>query len=42
MQICKSVIAMSMQSSFKVNGEARSVEVFPMARLLDVLREQLH
>ena len=25
----------------KVNGESRSVEVFPMARLLDVLREQL-
>ena len=26
---------------FKVNGEARCVQVFPMARLLDVLREQL-
>jgi aerobic carbon-monoxide dehydrogenase small subunit len=26
---------------FKVNGESRRVEVFPMARLLDVLREQL-
>jgi carbon-monoxide dehydrogenase small subunit len=26
---------------FKVNGQARRVEVFPMARLLDVLREQL-
>jgi len=26
---------------FKVNGEGRRVEVFPMARLLDVLREQL-
>jgi carbon-monoxide dehydrogenase small subunit len=25
----------------KVNGEARRFEVFPMARLLDVLREQL-
>ena len=25
----------------KVNGEARKVEAFPMARLLDVLREQL-
>ena len=25
----------------KVNGESRSLEVFPMARLLDVLREQL-
>ena len=31
-----------MQINFTVNGEARSVEVFPMARLLDVLREQLH
>jgi aerobic carbon-monoxide dehydrogenase small subunit len=27
--------------NFTVNGEARGVEVFPMARLLDVLREQL-
>ena len=27
--------------SFKVNGDAHRVEVFPMARLLDVLREQL-
>jgi len=26
---------------FTVNGEARRVEVFPMARLLDVLREEL-
>jgi aerobic carbon-monoxide dehydrogenase small subunit len=26
---------------FRVNGEARKVEVFSMARLLDVLREQL-
>jgi carbon-monoxide dehydrogenase small subunit len=26
---------------FEVNGESRKVEVFPMARLLDVLREQL-
>src|SRR5678816_902058 len=31
-----------MQINFKVNGEERSVEGFPMARLLDVLREQLH
>ena len=31
-----------MQISFKVNGAPRSVEVFSMARLLDVLREQLH
>ena len=28
--------------NFTVNGESRAVEVFPMARLLDVLREQLH
>ena len=27
---------------FSVNGEARSVEAFPLERLLDVLREQLH
>ena len=26
---------------FTVNGQARKLEVFPMARLLDVLREQL-
>src|ERR671929_1011621 len=26
---------------FKVNGETRNLEAFPMARLLDVLREQL-
>lgn len=26
---------------FRVNGEPRRIEVFPMARLLDVLREQL-
>src|SRR5215203_4187410 len=26
---------------FSVNGESRKLEVFPMARLLDVLREQL-
>ncbi|HEY0764527.1 MAG TPA: (2Fe-2S)-binding protein [Pyrinomonadaceae bacterium] len=31
-----------MQINFTVNGEERTVEVFPMARLLDVLREQLH
>ncbi len=31
-----------MQINFKVNGEERSVEGFPMARLLDVLRERLH
>jgi len=28
--------------SFTVNDESRTVEVLPMARLLDVLREQLH
>lgn len=28
--------------AFSVNGEARSVSAHPMARLLDVLREQLH
>src|SRR5918994_4349299 len=27
---------------FQVNGEAQTVEAFPMMRLLDVLREQLH
>jgi len=27
---------------FSVNGEMRSIETHPMARLLDVLREQLH
>src|SRR6188474_1375724 len=25
-----------------INGESRTIDVFPMARLLDVLREQLH
>ena len=28
--------------TFKLNGESRTVDAFPMARLLDVLREQLH
>jgi carbon-monoxide dehydrogenase small subunit len=28
--------------TFNINGESRTLEVFPMARLLDVLREQLH
>src|SRR4026209_1952271 len=27
---------------FKVNGESHKLEVFPMARLLDVLRTELH
>jgi carbon-monoxide dehydrogenase small subunit len=27
--------------NFKVNGQSHQLEVFPMARLLDVLREQL-
>jgi carbon-monoxide dehydrogenase small subunit len=30
------------QISCTVNGEARTLEAFPMERLLDVLREQLH
>lgn len=30
------------QLEFKVNGEQQRLDVFPMARLLDVLREQLH
>jgi carbon-monoxide dehydrogenase small subunit len=28
--------------SFAVNGEPRTVEAYPMARLLDVLRQELH
>jgi carbon-monoxide dehydrogenase small subunit len=28
--------------NFNVNDESRTVDTFPMARLLDVLREQLH
>jgi aerobic carbon-monoxide dehydrogenase small subunit len=28
--------------SFTINGEQRTADVLPMARLLDVLREQLH
>lgn len=28
--------------TFNINGASRTIEVFPMARLLDVLREQLH
>lgn len=31
-----------MHISFNINGESRTIEVLPMARLLDVLREQLH
>jgi len=31
-----------MEVEFSVNGENRCVEAHPMARLLDVLREQLH
>ena len=31
----------TVQVNFTVNGELQSVEVYPMARLLDVLREQL-
>ena len=28
--------------TFNVNNESRTIDVFPMARLLDVLREELH
>jgi aerobic carbon-monoxide dehydrogenase small subunit len=28
--------------TFNINGTSRTVDAFPMARLLDVLREQLH
>ncbi|HEU4833435.1 MAG TPA: (2Fe-2S)-binding protein [Pyrinomonadaceae bacterium] len=28
--------------TFNVNNESRTIDIFPMARLLDVLREQLH
>jgi aerobic carbon-monoxide dehydrogenase small subunit len=31
-----------MQITLTINGESRTVDAFPMARLLDVLREQLH
>ena len=31
-----------MRITLNINGESRTVDVFPMARLLDVLREQLH
>jgi aerobic carbon-monoxide dehydrogenase small subunit len=31
-----------MEIKFTLNGAPRSIEAFPMARLLDVLREQLH
>ena len=31
-----------MQITFNINNESRTIDVFPMARLLDVLREQLH
>ena len=29
------------QVAFKVNGQSHKLDVFPMARLLDVLREEL-
>ena len=32
----------TVQVTFTVNNVARIVDVYPMARLLDVLREQLH
>lgn len=28
--------------TFNINNESRTIDVFPMARLLDVLREELH
>jgi aerobic carbon-monoxide dehydrogenase small subunit len=28
--------------TFNINGTSRTIDTFPMARLLDVLREQLH
>ena len=31
-----------MNIELNINGEAHQLDVFPMARLLDVLREQLH
>ena len=31
-----------MTLTFTINGESRTIDVFPMSRLLDVLREQLH
>lgn len=31
----------TVQINFTVNGESKTLDVFPMARLLDVLREQL-
>ena len=40
---CKSCLKLScMQITFTVNGEPRTIDAYPMARLLDVLREQLH
>jgi carbon-monoxide dehydrogenase small subunit len=38
----KQPTANKIETGFSVNGETRSVEAHPMARLLDVLREQLH
>jgi aerobic carbon-monoxide dehydrogenase small subunit len=35
------IMSNTQKIEFTVNGEVREVEVFPMARLLDVLREQL-
>jgi len=32
----------AMLITFNVNNESRTIDVFPMARLLDVLREELH
>jgi aerobic carbon-monoxide dehydrogenase small subunit len=38
---CKSC-QKAMLITFNVNNESRTIDIFPMARLLDVLREQLH
>jgi aerobic carbon-monoxide dehydrogenase small subunit len=38
---CKSC-QKAMLITFNVNNESRTIDVLPMARLLDVLREQLH
>jgi aerobic carbon-monoxide dehydrogenase small subunit len=39
--LSKSIRMTTQLVEFRVNGESRKLEVFPMARLLDVLREQL-
>jgi|SRR5687767_715574 len=34
--------ATTIEIAFKVNGESRTLKAYPLSRLLDVLREQLH